>query len=150
MESTPKPGPDGTERPFPIVGIGASAGGLDPLVRFLSALPDEFGFALVFIQHLSPTHKSLLPSCSPPGSPPFPSRKHPTASKSCQEGSTSAPLRKRSASKRASYAWSPGLASIRISPLMNSLSPWPTMPPNGPSPSSFPAPGQMAPAACTR
>ena len=61
MESTPKPGPDDPERPFPIVGIGASAGGLNSLVRFLSALPDEFGFALVFMQHLSPSHKSLLP-----------------------------------------------------------------------------------------
>ena len=52
---------DKPDRPFPIVGIGASAGGLDSLVRFLSALPDEFGFALVFMQHLSPAHKSLLP-----------------------------------------------------------------------------------------
>ena len=61
MESTPKPGPDNPGRPFPIVGIGASAGGLNSLVSFLSALPDEFGFALVFMQHLSPSHKSLLP-----------------------------------------------------------------------------------------
>ena len=61
MESTPQPGPDNPDRPFPIVGIGASAGGLDSLVRFLSALPDEFGFALVFMQHLSPAHKNLLP-----------------------------------------------------------------------------------------
>ena len=61
MESTPKPGPDDPERAFPIVGIGASAGGLNSLVRFLSALPDEFGFALVFMQHLPPAHKSLLP-----------------------------------------------------------------------------------------
>jgi two-component system CheB/CheR fusion protein len=61
MESTPKPEPDSPDRPFPIVGIGASAGGLNALDRFLSALPDEFGFALVFMQHLSPTHKNLLP-----------------------------------------------------------------------------------------
>ncbi len=53
--------PDSPDDPFPIVGIGASAGGLNPLVRFLSALPDEFGLALVFMQHLSPAHKSLLP-----------------------------------------------------------------------------------------
>lgn len=46
---------------FPIVGIGASAGGLNSLQCFLAALPKEFGFAVVFMQHLSPKHKSLLP-----------------------------------------------------------------------------------------
>ncbi len=45
---------------FPIVGIGASAGGLDALQRFLANIPQDFGFALVFIQHLSSKHKSLL------------------------------------------------------------------------------------------
>src|SRR5512140_2259736 len=45
---------------FPIVGIGASAGGLDALQRFLSVLPADFSFALVFVQHLSSKHKSLL------------------------------------------------------------------------------------------
>jgi two-component system CheB/CheR fusion protein len=45
---------------FPIVGIGASAGGLEALQRFLSVLPKDFGFALVFIQHLSAKYKSLL------------------------------------------------------------------------------------------
>jgi two-component system, chemotaxis family, CheB/CheR fusion protein len=49
------PGP-----PFPIIGIGASAGGLDALQRFLSVLPKNFDFALIFIQHLSSRHKSLL------------------------------------------------------------------------------------------
>ena len=44
-----------------IVGIGASAGGLDALQRFLAVLPKDFDFALVFIQHLSAKHKSLLP-----------------------------------------------------------------------------------------
>jgi two-component system, chemotaxis family, CheB/CheR fusion protein len=46
---------------FLIVGIGASAGGLDALQRFLASLPADFDFALVFIQHLSAKHKSLLP-----------------------------------------------------------------------------------------
>jgi two-component system CheB/CheR fusion protein len=46
---------------FLIAGIGASAGGLEALQRFLSALPRDFGFALVFVQHLSSKHKSLLP-----------------------------------------------------------------------------------------
>lgn len=46
---------------FPIVCIGASAGGLNSLQCFLSILPKKFGFAVVFMQHLSPKHKSLLP-----------------------------------------------------------------------------------------
>jgi PAS domain S-box-containing protein len=46
---------------FPIVGLGASANGLDALKRFLSVLPIDFGFALVLIQQLTPKHKGLLP-----------------------------------------------------------------------------------------
>src|SRR5574337_989094 len=51
---------DNPEQSFLVVGIGASAGGLEALQRFLSALPKDFDFALVFIQHLSAKHKSLL------------------------------------------------------------------------------------------
>src|ERR1700709_1410345 len=47
--------------PFPVVGIGASAGGLDAVKTFLKALPAKSGMAFVFIQHLSPTHESILP-----------------------------------------------------------------------------------------
>jgi two-component system, chemotaxis family, CheB/CheR fusion protein len=46
---------------FPIVGIGASAGGLNSFQCFLAALPKEFDFAIIFVQHLSTKHKSLLP-----------------------------------------------------------------------------------------
>jgi two-component system CheB/CheR fusion protein len=42
------------------VGIGASAGGLEVLERFLAAVPKSSGFAYVVIQHLDPTHKALL------------------------------------------------------------------------------------------
>ena len=52
---------DNPGRSFLIAGIGASAGGLDALQRFLTELPPDFGFALVFVQHLSAKHKSLLP-----------------------------------------------------------------------------------------
>ncbi|MBD3334573.1 MAG: hypothetical protein GF355_03570, partial [Candidatus Eisenbacteria bacterium] len=45
---------------FPVIGIGASAGGLDALTRFLKALPDKMGAAFVFIQHLDPEHESSL------------------------------------------------------------------------------------------
>jgi len=46
---------------FPIVGIGASAGGLEALEQFLSNVPDRSGMAYVVIQHLDPTHKGMLP-----------------------------------------------------------------------------------------
>jgi two-component system, chemotaxis family, CheB/CheR fusion protein len=45
----------------PVVAIGASAGGLDPIGRFLGAMPTDSGLAFVVIQHLDPTSKSLLP-----------------------------------------------------------------------------------------
>jgi two-component system CheB/CheR fusion protein len=47
-------------RPHYVVGIGASAGGLDPLVRFFDNLPKETGMAFVIVQHLSPDFKSLM------------------------------------------------------------------------------------------
>ena len=46
--------------PFPIVAIGASAGGLEAFTTLLNALPLNTGMAFVVIQHLSPTHESLL------------------------------------------------------------------------------------------
>ena len=47
--------------PFPVVGIGASAGGLDAFKRLLKAIPEDSGMAYVLVQHLDPTHESLLP-----------------------------------------------------------------------------------------
>lgn len=44
----------------PVVGIGASAGGLDALKKFLGALPVDSGAAIVLIPHLAPTHQSLM------------------------------------------------------------------------------------------
>lgn len=46
---------------FPVVGIGASAGGLDAVKQFLQVIPENSGMAYVFVQHLSPTHESTLP-----------------------------------------------------------------------------------------
>ena len=43
-----------------VVGIGASAGGLDALERFFDALPRDTGMAFVVIQHLSPDFRSLM------------------------------------------------------------------------------------------
>ncbi len=45
---------------FPIVGIGASAGGLEAFTEMLQGLPSNTGMAFVFIQHLDPKHVSLL------------------------------------------------------------------------------------------
>ena len=45
---------------FPIVGIGASAGGLEAFSQLLKHLPSDSGMAFVLIQHLDPTHPSLL------------------------------------------------------------------------------------------
>lgn len=45
---------------FLIVGIGASAGGLQAYQEFFSTMPNDPGMAFVLIQHLDPTHKSLL------------------------------------------------------------------------------------------
>jgi two-component system CheB/CheR fusion protein len=45
---------------FPIVAIGASAGGLEAFSNLLRALPPEPGVALVFIPHLDPTHESAM------------------------------------------------------------------------------------------
>jgi len=46
-------------RGFPVVGVGASAGGLETFKQFLSSLSAETGMAFIFIQHLDPKHESL-------------------------------------------------------------------------------------------
>lgn len=51
---------DATDPVFPIVGIGASAGGLAVLKSFFNATPRGCGMAFVLIQHLDPNHKSLM------------------------------------------------------------------------------------------
>ena len=48
------------DRPFPIVGIGASAGGLEALELFLRNVLPESGMAFVIVQHLDPTHKGMM------------------------------------------------------------------------------------------
>jgi two-component system, chemotaxis family, CheB/CheR fusion protein len=46
---------------FPVVGIGASAGGLEAMELFLSNVPENSGMAYVVVQHLDPTQKGMLP-----------------------------------------------------------------------------------------
>src|SRR5690606_39336495 len=45
---------------FPIVGIGASAGGLEALEQFLGNVPPNSGLAFVVVQHLDPTYKGMI------------------------------------------------------------------------------------------
>jgi len=45
---------------FPIVGVGASAGGLEAFTEFLRHLPLDTGMAFVLVQHLDPLHESAL------------------------------------------------------------------------------------------
>jgi two-component system CheB/CheR fusion protein len=45
---------------FAIVGLGASAGGLDACKKLLEALSSDTGMAFVLIQHLDPTHESMM------------------------------------------------------------------------------------------
>ncbi|MEO6547533.1 MAG: chemotaxis protein CheB [Ferruginibacter sp.] len=46
---------------FPVVGIGASAGGLDAFKKLLKAIPENSGMAFVLVQHLDPARDSMLP-----------------------------------------------------------------------------------------
>ena len=64
--AAPKPNKNKTQPPatiqnFPIVGVGASAGGLDAFKRLLTAIPENSGMAYVLVQHLDPFHESILP-----------------------------------------------------------------------------------------
>jgi PAS domain S-box-containing protein len=47
-------------KPFPVVGVGASAGGYEAFAQFLDSLPPECGMAFVLVQHLDPKHASSL------------------------------------------------------------------------------------------
>src|ERR1035441_9661191 len=64
--SNPTPSPSVDDAPgahrstFPIIGIGASAGGLEALELFLKNVPAGSGMAFVIVQHLDPTHKGML------------------------------------------------------------------------------------------
>jgi two-component system CheB/CheR fusion protein len=46
---------------FYIVGIGASAGGLDALERFFQNMPENSGMAFIVVSHLDPNHISIMP-----------------------------------------------------------------------------------------
>ncbi|WP_397532945.1 chemotaxis protein CheB [Roseateles sp.] len=61
MSIAPAPSSQGPATdPTPIVGLGASAGGLAALEQFLAQVPAASGLAYVVVQHLDPTHKAML------------------------------------------------------------------------------------------
>ncbi|MDQ3552029.1 MAG: histidine kinase, partial [Bacteroidota bacterium] len=49
-----------SENLFPVVGVGASAGGLQAFKQLVNAIPEGAGFAYILVQHLSPDHESQL------------------------------------------------------------------------------------------
>ena len=53
-------GPRRPNKTFPIVGIGASAGGLEAFTQLLGQIPRRTGMAFVLVQHLAPKHESAL------------------------------------------------------------------------------------------
>lgn len=58
--SSPSPTGSGTEQRPLVVGIGASAGGLEAFKSFFAKMPSGSGLAFVLVQHLNPDHKSIL------------------------------------------------------------------------------------------
>ena len=52
----------GQAQDIPIVGIGASAGGLEAIEGFFAHTPSGINIAFVIIQHLAPEHKSIMAS----------------------------------------------------------------------------------------
>ena len=49
------------KRPFYIVGMGGSAGGLEAFGQFFTHMPTDSGMAFVLVPHLDPTHKGMMP-----------------------------------------------------------------------------------------
>jgi two-component system CheB/CheR fusion protein len=60
MPNNKKRQPPPKERPTSVVGIGASAGGLEAFEQLLSAMRTDTGMAFVLVQHLAPKHESIL------------------------------------------------------------------------------------------
>ncbi|TRX39721.1 CheR family methyltransferase [Flavobacterium restrictum] len=53
---------EGVAHGFTVVAIGASAGGLEAITQLLQSVSPTTGMAFIYVQHLSPDHKSILPS----------------------------------------------------------------------------------------
>src|SRR5436853_5884849 len=53
--------PEGRQHPCPVVGIGASAGGLQAFQALFSGMPADSGMSFVLVQHFDPRHETLVP-----------------------------------------------------------------------------------------
>lgn len=60
IKEQPADGQQSKDKSFPIVGIGASAGGLAAFEQFFRIVPSESGMAFVLVSHLDPGHQSML------------------------------------------------------------------------------------------
>jgi len=60
MSKTVKTALETSSNLFPVVGIGASAGGLEAFKKLIEAIPPESGMAYIIVQHLAPDHVSAL------------------------------------------------------------------------------------------
>src|SRR5258706_6036915 len=65
-----KPRPSGGNNSFPVVGIGASACGLEAFRPFHEHLRDDTGMAFVLVTHLDPSHTSIPTGLIGPSTPP--------------------------------------------------------------------------------
>ncbi|BDB29439.1 hypothetical protein Tamer19_06930 [Cupriavidus sp. TA19] len=61
MTHTATAADESTSEVFPLVGIGASAGGLEAILELLAEIPAVSGMAFLVVQHLDPSRPSLLP-----------------------------------------------------------------------------------------
>ena len=61
-KNTSPPVKENKKNPFTVVAIGASAGGLEAVTQLLRYIPADTGMAFIYVQHLSPNHKSFLTS----------------------------------------------------------------------------------------
>src|SRR5947207_3081459 len=59
--SKPRAARPAQSSPFPVVGVGASAGGLEAFSKLLRKIPGNTRLAVILVQHLSPSHESHLP-----------------------------------------------------------------------------------------
>ena len=133
---------------FPIVGLGASAGGLGAFEAFFSGMPadSEPGMAFVLVQHLSPDHKSILTELI--------QRCTRMEAFEVEDGMVVRP--------NCAYIIPPGHdmaflngtlqllepSAASACPSTSSSGPWPRTWATGPSASCFPAPAAMAPWGC--
>src|SRR5690349_1095094 len=60
-DPAPASNPPAVSAGVPVVGIGASAGGLEAFLEMVEALPPDTGLAFIFVLHLTASHVSSLP-----------------------------------------------------------------------------------------